>query len=475
MRFNHYEKLRLDTIKAVQEERTKINCGMVNNHHTKYSKSIIPDVNSLFQNDSRFRIIKENEKKQLLKIKQRQKMEIKTMIEFEINQAIIKKNNDDKIDCQKIKEKQFKLELFKKQKEHEEFKQKKLNEKKFMIRKEIEDQLRKTKDYLIEEQKKLLEEIEKDKQKKFFKIKKAEETKMKSFSYKLYSEKLIKNEQQNLIERQKIEEEKEKIRKEQEDREKLEHQKEVERIRREFIIRLQNTRKEQENQNMQLKEQYANKQIYNEQKKIKFEKLRELALKQHKDKIMKKNDEVYNNMQKNRLDDLKKIENYNRKEELNEIKAYEKKNSIMLLNREKSLKIREKDEKVNEHKIENEMEYKKKVNEILDKIDKTEKKVIQTKNSFEREMMFRQEKSTLKKMEKLKIIKRINNVVEYEKEQIASQLREKNEVLEMLKTQKMRVNDKRKDFSEHLLKQKQEVMVKFDLMMKKNKGISVRY
>ena len=88
-------------------------------------------------------------------------------------------------------------------------------------------------------------------------------------------------------------------------------------------------------------------------------------------------------------------------------------------------------------------------------------------------MMFKQEKSTIKKFEKQKIIKRLQNKDQYEKEDMLNELKEKSEKVEMIKIQKQKINEKRKKASEQIFKQKQEVMEKFEKIMKRNKGITV--
>jgi len=88
LRFDFYEKLRTNTIKAVQDERNRIINNSLSGTETKFSKSKFSEITANLQSNSRLNKIKEAEKKQIDKIKQRQKMEIQTMIEFEINQEI---------------------------------------------------------------------------------------------------------------------------------------------------------------------------------------------------------------------------------------------------------------------------------------------------------------------------------------------------------------------------------------------------
>jgi len=125
--------------------------------------------------------------------------------------------------------------------------------------------------------------------------------------------------------------------------------------------------------------------------------------------------------------------------------------------------------------MKNEIENKGKINSLLNKFSITEDRVMQRQKALEREMMFKQEKSSMKKLEKETIIKRLHNKAEFEKEQIIKEIKEKSEKLEMIKLQKVKVNEKRKEVAEQVFKQKQEVMEKFEKIMRRNKGITVSY
>jgi len=51
-------------------------------------------------------------------------MEIQSMIEYEVKMEVIRKENEEKMEKQKIKEERMRIELVKKQKEQDEYKKK---------------------------------------------------------------------------------------------------------------------------------------------------------------------------------------------------------------------------------------------------------------------------------------------------------------------------------------------------------------
>ena len=119
MRFDHFEKLRLSTITKLKEERANLMNEAVSGD-SKFSYQSKTSSRNLIIDPERIKSIKEAERKQIEKIKLRQKMEIQTLIESEINQEVIRMENEEKQQKQKMKEEQMKLELMKKQKEQEE-------------------------------------------------------------------------------------------------------------------------------------------------------------------------------------------------------------------------------------------------------------------------------------------------------------------------------------------------------------------
>jgi len=74
----------------------------------------------------------ENEKRAIEKIKERQKKEINKMIDYEIKMEIIKKDNEDKLQKQRIKEEKIKLEQIEKQKFQEAIRKKRGKERKIL-------------------------------------------------------------------------------------------------------------------------------------------------------------------------------------------------------------------------------------------------------------------------------------------------------------------------------------------------------
>ena len=116
-----------------------------------------------------------------------------------------------------------------------------------------------------------------------------------------------------------------------------------------------------------------------------------------------------------------------------------------------------------------------KVSQIMNKFNSTEDRVSKIQTSKEREQMFKIETLNLKRFEKEVALKRLNNQREYHKEKIMNDIRLKMERAEYMQEQKEELNSKRKEVSEQVNKQKIDVMEKFDKILKKNRGIKVKY
>ena len=91
----------------------------------------------------------------------------------------------------------------------------------------------------------------------------------------------------------------------------------------------------------------------------------------------------------------------------------------------------------------------------------------------EREMMEKSESVTLKRIERKEHIKKITQVLEYERQVIQEKLIEKSQRLSNFFSKKNNILNKKREFSNEMLKKKEEYMTKFQSIFKK-KQLDVR-
>lgn len=91
----------------------------------------------------------------------------------------------------------------------------------------------------------------------------------------------------------------------------------------------------------------------------------------------------------------------------------------------------------------------------------------------EREMMEKSESVTLKRIERKEQIKKITQVLEYERQVIQEKLIEKSQRLSNFFSKKNNILNKKREFSNEMFKKKEEYMTKFQSIFKK-KQLDVR-
>ena len=211
-RWEEAEKIRQTLLKEAKNERLRLINEPRLNDSKMHSKMMYSNISNYNENAGFHSTAHENEKRELEKLKLRQKMEIQNMIEYEIKMEMIKKDNEDKLLKQKNKEEMIKLELIKKKKEEDEIKRKKEADRELILKKEQEEiQQINFEKYLVEKNKALLEE-EKEKKHKLELAKQQKIQQLKAEEFKMQTEKILQEQQIKIAEKQKQMEEKEKQR-----------------------------------------------------------------------------------------------------------------------------------------------------------------------------------------------------------------------------------------------------------------------
>lgn len=114
-----------------------------------------------------------------------------------------------------------------------------------------------------------------------------------------------------------------------------------------------------------------------------------------------------------------------------------------------------------------------KVEDILEKINLQQQRIEKKQEILEKEFMFKHEKNNIKRKNKIKVLGRLSKIQEYQNEVNKYKIEEKMKRAEEFKEQKLYFLQKKKQMADKIAKQKNEVLSKFDKMMKKNGTISV--
>jgi len=121
----------------------------------------------------------------------------------------------------------------------------------------------------------------------------------------------------------------------------------------------------------------------------------------------------------------------------------------------------------------NQNQEKKKVGVILDKLNYQEKRIKNKRETIEKELMFKHEKEFIKRKNKEIVLERLSNIQEYNNELNKRKIEDKIIRAEEIKSQKMMISMKKKKMAEDISKQKNEILNKFEKLVKKNTGVTV--
>ena len=259
-------------------------------------------------------------------------MEIVNIVQKEIKNEIIRKENAEKMIKQNEKDEKYHLEIFVKQKEEENRKKIKENEKKEQTKKDEEERKKTDLKKYFDEQKRAKDDQNKEKLRTKEAKKKNEEEKIKQEEFKIQIANIFESHHNKIAEKQKKLDERENQRKDilEEKRmnlvkinndKKIENQKKIE-----------NTMKNREDKIIMKKNEFEEKQINNEMKKQQFENLRNIAFNKEKERSINKGFEIKKVIQKSKDLESQKIVNYydkkaliqQRKDELKEFTNEEK-------------------------------------------------------------------------------------------------------------------------------------------------------
>ena len=496
-RYNASEKFRMQSIQKIKEERQKIideandikigkekdkdNTNDINrNTYTNMSKTHLTTTSkekwSRFNTnaddpDEKMEKIFADQKKAMMKIKQKQRQDIQALIKSQIDREISEKINYEKEKRHKEKEEENNREL----ERRKNLKERKLKEKERKrleeLNRQLEEQKRKYKLKEEKEQIRHLEMVEIEKQKqdeqkrrkniemrKLNERKKALEEKdkeredklrQKQIEHQLYEEELSKQKEKEFLESKRIHEKKnQKVLKRQEDnKDKIE--------------------KELENLKIKLK----NKEKNTEKLLEKFYEERERKLNEEKRRNKKRNDNIMKFIKKNEEEQEK-----NRKDFINKQLKLEQTVSCRVLSRDDINKKKARaQEKKYIHTVQN--------RKILEEeSDNKKRKMIKRMNSIDNRVkdkriknnqinIQKREEGNAKMLERNITIQRMIRIQDYRNKLKMDELEEKERKLYEFKKQREKLAWQRAQASVEVQKQKEEAVLKFDKLARQKKEI----
>lgn len=471
MRYNHAEMVRKRLIDEARAERHRI---IEEEKNKKMNQSQTnPDLNKTSTSqDKMFSTAIEIEKKQIEKIKYKQKKEIESMIEYEVKMELIRKNNEEKIRKQAIKVEHHMAEVKEHRKKEEMEKKRREFEKAERLRIEEETLKKQYKEKMEKEQKRIGEIVKLEQEKHRENIKKAEEQKQKQEKYREEMEKIQKKLLDIAIQKQKEMEIKDHKRKEALEVKRKRDIMNAERAKYEHEKKIALQRKNMDHKLERQKQEFNEKQRKNEEKRLQFERQQHELYMRKKKESQEREIEIRRILEANKDGEKMKLVNYYKKQEqIKEHKIEIEKEREIIKNQ-----IIQKREKRNQDLIitknrNDEMENNKK-SKILTKIHHVDETINKQKQENERKNMLKHEQEVCKNYEKKIQLKRLEKMTEFEVEEKLNEMRSKQDRIDHIKAQKYMMLCKKREMSDAVSKQKREVKERFDIVMKKHKGIN---
>ena len=495
MRFENIDNYRKETIQMVIDQRekiinnlkypetqenTKINSNASVNNTNIYDNNTVGNENSgnldekqipIFNLDEQLNSIIEKEKKNLEKLKRRQKNEIEAEIETKIKSEMIRQKAQLKeIKIQKLnqkiqekfldlakKEEQKRLEKERRRKEDLEQKIKKLEEQN-KIKHELEEK----------RLKEIKESLEKERNEE---AKKKQEEKMK---FEKRREAALNHQREIQLEneeKQKLSEIKEKERqqmKEYKRKEKIMEQlKQKEEYEKRLVHNKQNVEEVLEN----IRQSIENKHITTMKRFNEIMEERESKLKMKQDMNKKKNEEVHLKLEQNRLLQEKRNEEILQKQKLFEENAIK-------FGKLKIQKIMEKSRSQHNLYLENKKrrnlsikQQEEKYYKISKEFEEKQEKVNNEKIKKLYALSVKQEEDFLKQYKKKQSIIRLDRINKYRTEKRTEELMEKEQKIEDFKKKKKELIDNKAKLTGSMEKEKQELIHRFESAFKRKAQI----
>jgi hypothetical protein len=446
----HIEERRVHKIEVLKKVRNEV----INEEQELKSQSLSPRGSKDGAKDNMSII--EREKMMLEKLERRQNKEIQKMMEYEQKMEEMRQLNEMK--SEKQREKQRKLEeevaLRRKLNEEKRVRQEEERHKKAL---EEEEATKKRNAELFDQEllhikKRAEEDVER---RKFIRLKEIETAKKQELANKATADILRKQEEQ-VRERQRQMEEREKIRIAKFEEEN-EARKKITKELREYHEK--KTLSAKEKNDLLLEEQrkaYEKRRAHNEEKRRLFDEEQRLRLKQLHEEGIRRSEEIKQVLNNNaQMEEKKRQDYYKKLNELNtkkiEIEAQMKQEEERHMAEERAKEAKRKYVLDNNQKL-----LQDKIHHVMDKLSHTDLKVTKAKEKLLNDLVTKQHQHFLKKLDRQENVERISEIHNYKR----------HKILEKIEGQSKRTNDMRKE-QENLLNVRMKI--RSEMQLKKEK------
>ena len=487
IRFDNIDKYRKDTIKMVKAQRDLIikkekekyqnectNANYETSNNININENNIVENKQMYNLDDQLNNIITKEKKNLEKLKRRQKNEIEAEIETKIkSEMIIQKAELKEKRLQEMNEK-IKEKMEEKAKKEEEERIKKEKRREEDLKKKISKQEMENKRKHDIEEKRLKEIQEQQEKMKAQEIKKRKEEKLKVEKRREAALSHLKEIEIENIEKQKKMELKEKERKDFQENQKKKKKLEQEKKKEEYAKRLQQSKLTIEENLEKIRQNIELKQLMTLRRFNNIMEERVINLKKQQEKNRKKYEEIHNQLKKMKKLQEKKNEETLKRQRRIELKAL--KNEQL-----RNDKIIEKSKSQNTLYLQTRNRRNfcmKKLEEKFDKLNKDmeEKQIKLDKERIKKlyDVSLKQEEEFIKQYQKKQMIIRLDRINQYKTEKRMEEIFEKEQKLEDFKKKKRELIENKARLTSGMEKEKQLLITKFENTFKKKNKVDVR-
>ena len=497
-RYNSSERFRIESINLLKKEREKIieeeknikkEKGMTNSNsyndikghtYSNMSKTYTMSKDKWGGHNSsgaaddvdmKMEKIFSDQKKAMMKIKQKQRLDIQTLIKSQIDREISEKINYEKERRHKEKEEENNRELERKKN----IKERKLKEKERKrieeLNRQLEEQKRKYKLKEEKEQTRLLEMAEAERQKQEEQRRKKNLELKKLNERKKALEEKDKEREDRLIQKQIEHQQYEEELNRQKERELLENKRNTERKNQKVLKRQEDTKERIEKDLEDLKMKLKNKEKNTEKLLEKFYEEREKKLNEEKIKNKKRTDHVLKYIKKNEEEHEKNRQNYINKQ----LKLEQTVNSRALTRDDKNKSMAKAQEKKYINTVQNrkvlEEESNQKKMEMLKRMTSIEDRIKDKRLKKDKSNIKKREEGNVKMLERNITIQRMMRIQDYRNKLKMDELEEKERKLYEFKQQREKLAWQRAQASAEVQKQKEEAILKFDQLSRQKREI----
>lgn len=455
-RYQFYENNRKENIKHIIEIRELIDDKPKMNNVSKTASKFYTTYNSNSV---------QNDQKAFERMKAKNEMDLISMVRFEIQKELMRKEAQRKLDMQNAKKEQTMKEIQRKREEEE--KKRVIRENERMRREEEKERELKEREKEKNERdrQKMIERMEMERKKRKESEKRQKEQEEKRIAFQEKVEMILAKKMEENFQRQK-----ELQLREEERKKKIEEQrmmKTMENFKRtkekqELIAKNQ---KNLEKQLKAIQNEYIKKDKQNELKRKTFEEQRQRKIQKDREIALKKEVQIQNVLKENELKEQKRIEEYNERQRQIEIKKKELEKEQQREKEAKEKMYKEKDTKIKLTIEKNEQLEMERKSKILERIKQREENAKQTKEEKKYENFVKSEETNQSRIIKEEKIKIISRQRDNEREKLFKSIEEKDKRINEFKQNKLLMAEKKKKMQNEIAYKKEVYTKEFQKLL----------